>query len=193
MNVKNKFSSNSLKIAKAFNLHFLLVAENLLIKNFYGKNTNNHVDPLSYLQQNFRHFSIPMKVNNTTAHEIDRIIHSIKSKDSSGYDEISSRILKISAPYVLSPLTFIFNKILDTGVFPERLKFSEVKPLYKKGDATDFSNYRSISILTSFSKIIEEIIYKILYSYLINNNILVNKQFGFREKLSRYGYVCFLK
>jgi len=183
MNVKNKFSSNSLKIANAFNSHFLLVAENLLIKNFYGKNTNNHIDPLSYLQQNFRHFSIPMKVKNTTTHEIDRI-HSIKSKDSSGYDEISSRILKISAPYVLSPLTFIFNKILDMGVFPERLKFSEVKPLYKKGDATDFSNYRPISILTSFSKIIEKIIYKRLYSYLINNNILVNEQFGFREKLS---------
>jgi len=127
MNVKNKFSSNSLKIANAFNSHFLLVAENLH-KNFYGKNTNNHINPLSYLQQNFGHFSTLMKVKNTTTHEIDRIIHSIKSKDSSGYNEIFSRILKISAPYVLSSLTFIFNKILDTGVFPERLKFSEVNP-----------------------------------------------------------------
>ena len=49
MNAKNKCSSNSLKIANAFNSHFLLVAENLLIKNFYGDNTNNHIDPLSYL------------------------------------------------------------------------------------------------------------------------------------------------
>ena len=109
MNVKNKFSSNSLKTANAFNSHFSLVAANLLIKNCYGKNTNNHINPLSYLQQNFGHFSTLMKVKNTTTHEIDRIIHSIKSKDSSGYDEISSRILKISAPYVLSPLTFIVN------------------------------------------------------------------------------------
>jgi hypothetical protein len=74
---------------------FLSVAENLLIKNFSGKNTTNNTDPLTYLQQNFRQFSSPMKLKNTTTHEIDKIIHSIKCKDSSGYDEISSRILKI--------------------------------------------------------------------------------------------------
>jgi len=73
-----------------------------------------------------------MKLKNTTTYETDKIIHSIKCKESSGYDDIPSKILKISAPYVLSPLTFIFNRILTTGVFPERLKFSEVKPLYKK-------------------------------------------------------------
>jgi len=48
-------------------------------------------------------------------------------------------------------LTYIFNKILSTGIFPEKLKFSEVKPSYKKGDKTEFSNYRP---LISFSKII---------------------------------------
>jgi hypothetical protein len=120
-----------------------------------------------------------MKPKKTTMHEIDKIIHSIKCKDSSGYDEISSIILKISAPYVISPLIFIFNQILSTGDFPERLKFSLVKPLYKKGDPTEYSNYRPISLLTSFSKIIEKIIHKRLYSYLINNNILVKEQMGF--------------
>jgi hypothetical protein len=78
---------------------------------------------------------------------------------------ISSRILKISAPYVLSPLTYIFNKILSTGIFPERLKFSEVKPFFKTGDKTEFSNYRPLSLLTSFSKITEKIIYKRLYCH----------------------------
>jgi hypothetical protein len=53
-----------------------------------------------------------------------------------------------------------------------------------EGDKTEFSNYRPISLLASFSKIIEKIIYKRLYCHLINNNILVNEQFGFREKLS---------
>ena len=53
-----------------------------------------------------------------------------------------------STPYVSSPLTYIFNKILSTGIFPDRLKFSEVKPLYKAGDKTEFSIYRPISLLT---------------------------------------------
>jgi sarcosine oxidase/L-pipecolate oxidase len=73
---------------------------------------------------------------------------------------------------------------LSTGLFPDRLKFSEVKPLYRKGDRTEFSKYRPISLLTSFSKIIEKIIYKRLYCHLIRNNTLANEQFGFREKLS---------
>jgi len=108
----------------------------------------------------------------------------LKCKNSYGYDEISSRILKISTPYVLSPLTYIFNKILSTGIFSDRLKFSEMKPLYQKGDKTEVSNYRLTSFLISFSKIIEKIIYKRLYCQLNNNNTLVNEQFGFREKLS---------
>jgi hypothetical protein len=85
-------------------------------------------------------------------------------------------------------LTFIsphiFNKTLSTGTFPDRLKFSEVKPLFKKGATTEFSNYQPISLLTSFSKVIKKIIYKRLYRYLNVNNILVNEQFGFREKSS---------
>ena len=88
--------------------------------------------------------------------EISKIINSIKCKDSAGYDDISSRILKRSAPNVLSPVIFICNKILSMGVFPE----AEVKPLFKKGDPTDCSNYRPISLLTSFSKVIKKIIYK---------------------------------
>ena len=84
----------------------------------------------------------------------------------------------------MSPLTYITNKVLSTGVFPERLKYSEVKAVYKKGDTTSFSNYRPISLLTSFSKIIEKIIFKRLSCHLNDNQILVNEQFGFREKLS---------
>ena len=103
-----------------------------------------------------------MELRNTTTYEIEKIINSLKCKNSYGYDEISTRLLKASTPYISSPLTNIrvFNKILSRGIFPDRLKFPEVKPLYKKGVKTEFSNYRPISLLTSFSKIIEKIIYK---------------------------------
>jgi sarcosine oxidase/L-pipecolate oxidase len=59
-------------------------------------------------------------------------------------------------------------------VFPERLNFAQVKPLYKKGEKTEFSNYRPSSPLSSFSKIIEKIIYRRLYDHLNTNNILVD-------------------
>jgi len=108
----------------------------------------------------------------------------MKLKDSHGYDEISTKILKMSAPYILSPLTYISNKILSTGIFPDRLKFSEVKPLYKKANTSDFSDYRPISLLPSFSKIIEKIMYKRLYHYLDQQKVFVDEQHGFRQKTS---------
>ena len=106
---------------------------------------------------------------------MNKIIHSLKCTDSHGYDEVSTRIIKISAPCILCPLTLILNKILSTGVFPKRLKFSEVKPLYKKGIKTELSNYRPISLLPLFSKIIEKVLYKRVYNYLEKKYILDNK------------------
>jgi len=78
----------------------------------------------------------------------------------------------------------MFPDRLKFGMFPDRLKFAEVKPLFKKGASTEFCNYRPVSLLTSFSKIIEKIIYVRLCRHLNANNILVNEQFGFREKSS---------
>jgi hypothetical protein len=174
MNIEDKVSSNSLTIANAFNSYFSSVAENLLSKNFINE-SNTNKDFLSYLQQNITQSFLKLKFENTTAYEIKKIIYSLKSKNSYGYDEISTKILKASTPYILSLLTYIFNKILQTDIFPDRLKFSEVKPLYKEGDKSKLSNYRPISLLPTFSKIIEKIIYKRLYLHLNNNNLLVSQ------------------
>jgi hypothetical protein len=143
------------KTANVFNQYFSPVAEKLI----NNPSKNNHVkynDPLIYLRQHFKHPSSTLRLKNATTYEIEKIIHSMKLKDSHGYDEISTRILKMSAPYILSLLTHIVNNILSTGIFPDRLKFAEVKPLYKDGNTLDFSNYRPVSLLTSFSKVIEK-------------------------------------
>jgi hypothetical protein len=71
-------------------------------------------------------------------------------KDFHGYDGISTKILKLSIPYISSSLTYICNLMISTGVFPTRLKFAEIKLLYKKGEMANISNYRPISLLTSF-------------------------------------------
>ena len=73
--------------------------------------------------------------------------------------------------------------MLFSGTYPTRLKFAEVKPLYKKGERTDISNYRPISILP-FSKIFEKIILRRLIQHLDHNRILADEQFGFRSGTS---------
>ena len=159
MNINNKLTTNPSIISNAFNTYFSLVAENLITKSHSEENTTNGKDPLIYLEQNFPQSLLPLRLTNTTTYEINKIIESLKCKDSYGYDEISPRIHKISAPYILYPLTYIFNKTLATGIFPDRLKFSVVKPVFKKGAPSEPSNYCPTSLLTSFSKIIEKIIY----------------------------------
>jgi hypothetical protein len=66
--------------------------------------------------------------------------------------------------------------MLATGTFPDRPKFLEIKPIYKRSDRTLITNYRPIV----FSKMFEKIIYKRPYHHLNSNNILVKEQFGFR-------------
>jgi hypothetical protein len=164
MNINDELSNYSTAIVNAFNSYFLPVAENLHTKNLPSRKTNNNRDPLIYLKQKSNQCLSHIKLKTTSSSEIQKIINSLKCKNSYGYIEILSRILKPSAPYILYPLTYIFNKILSTGTFPDRPKFSEVKPIYKKkGDKTDFSNYGPISLLPSFSKIILKIIYRRLY------------------------------
>ena len=91
-------------------------------------------------------------------------------------------MIKLSSPYIISPLTYICNAALNSGVFPDRLKYAIVKPIHKKGSKQDISNYRPISLLTSFSKIFEKIIYNRLCTHVEMNSILVQEQFGFRTQ-----------
>jgi fructose-1,6-bisphosphatase/inositol monophosphatase family enzyme len=59
-----------------------------------------------------------------------------------------------------------------------------VRPLYKKGKRDCISNYRPVSLLTSFSKVLEKVMYNRILRHLNNNNILPEEQFGFRKNLT---------
>jgi len=65
---------------------------------------------------------------------LKKIIESLTAKDSHGYDEISVTVLKLSSPCICSPLNYICNKLLSSGIFPCRLQYAEVVPLFEKGD-----------------------------------------------------------
>jgi hypothetical protein len=101
-----------------------------------------------------------------------------------GYDGITTQMLKVSAPYISSPLNYICNKSIRSGTFPTCLKYPIVKPLFKKGDKENMANYRPVSLLTSFSKIFEKIMYERLLQHINVNNSLVEEQFGFRSVTS---------
>jgi Notch-like protein len=108
----------------------------------------------------------------------------LKSKSSYGYEEISTKIIKLCKPFIISPLINICNKVLAIGNFPERLKFLLVKSIYKSGDKCSPVNYRPISLLPSFSKIFEKVMLNRLCDRMNRNSILNEYQYGFRSDLS---------
>lgn len=129
----------------------------------------------------FTDFIPIIKFNDMSTKEIETIIKSLKTKNSYGYDEISVKILKLSALFINSPLAYICNKAHSSGIFPHRLKFSVAKPVFKNDVRLSIFILRPISLLTSFS--IFEMLYKTLF-HINQNNILVNEHCGFSSSSS---------
>ena len=119
-----------------------------------------------------------------TETDINKAINSIKSKTSAGHDRLSSALLKQIKIPLISPLKFLINQSINSGVFPNLLKIAKILPIYKKDDINSVTNYRPISILPTISKIFEKIIFQQLHKYLKENEIYNSNQYGFRESHS---------
>jgi len=74
--------------------------------------------------------------------------------------------------------------MLAQGIYPVRMKFSLIKPIYKSGVKSSPSNYRPISLLPVLSKIFENVIYNRLFDHLHSNVIMKEHQHGFRSEMS---------
>ena len=113
-----------------------------------------------------------------------KITNSLPSKSSCGHDEISTKFLKSITPVLLPSLTLIINQSLITGIFPNSLKIAKVIPLHKKECIMKMDNYRPVSLLTAFSKVIEKVVHTQLSDYLNKNSLLYVSQYGFRGEHS---------
>ena len=117
----------------------------------------------------------------TTPFEIALMINSLKSKEAARVDDISPYFLQLSSNILTPALSFIINRCLSLGVFPQKLKNAKVIPVHKSGPTDKIKNYRPISLLTSLSKIFEKFLLKRLVSFLDTHKILFPVQFRFRR------------
>lgn len=116
--------------------------------------------------------------------EISNIILSLKNKKSTGIDEINKDILKILFKRNSNFLTTLINLSFEKGIFFSDLKTSVVVPVFKKGSVNDLGNYRPISLLSVFSKVIEKLMKSRLLNFLEKNKILSANQYGFQKEKS---------
>ena len=134
--------------------------------------------PMSYLTHIYHKtiFLRPVSKN-----ELILIMKQLKSNTSAGYDDLSPKVLQYGHQLLIDPLKHLVNLSLSQGIFPDELKIAKVLPLFKGGNQAVFNNYRPISILCSLSKIFERIFYNRLFEFLKQEDILYDKQFGFRK------------
>ena len=120
----------------------------------------------------------------TDQNEIKRIISQLPNKGSSGYDNISNKLLKCINDEISKPLCELFNASLEQGIFPSNMKLSEVILLHKGKSRDAAENYRPTSLLITISKVLEKLVYKRVYSFLDSNGSLYTSQYGFRSNHS---------
>ena len=112
--------------------------------------------------------------------KILNIIRSLNPNKAHGWDDISVRMIKICDDALLLPLSIIFESCMSQGVFPEVWKQANVVPIHKKNSKNLKQNYRPISLLPIFGKILEKLIFDSLYQHLNMNSLLNPNQSGFR-------------
>jgi hypothetical protein len=101
-----------------------------------------------------------------------------KSEDMNG---VSMFFIKKFINVLVEPLYHIIYKSLETGSIPTQLKIAKVVPIFKGGDSLLPDNYRPISLLPNFSKILEKVVSNRLTIFLERHNLLAPQQFGFRQ------------
>jgi hypothetical protein len=172
----NNIISDPTLIANKFNNFFANVGSELAKK----------IPPVS---ENFEHF-LPLSnpnsifLNPTDDLEVKQIILALKNSYSKGHDNLSVNTIKNCSDQLAGPLSMIFNKSIEEGIIPDDLKIAKITPVYKSDDKKTVSNYRPISVLPAFSKILERLVYNRLLDFINKYDILSQNQFGFRKNIS---------
>lgn len=144
------------------------------INAFFGENfTRDPVHP-SLPPSNSDGFSF------SPCTELSNAIFSISS-NAIGLDGIPLRFIKVILPYIITPITYLFNLCISTAKFPRAWKAAKIIPIRKKPAGSGLNNLRPISILCSLSKVFEKILKSQVQHYIQRFNLLSPHQSGFRS------------
>ena len=163
-------------IANQFNNYFCTIGSNLADTI----NSETTKKPTDFLKKKILDsiFLDPLSTNET----LNQII-SLKNK-AVGHDNIQPFFIKaarhVIAPYLSRLLNFVFTE----GIFPRNCKTARITPIYKSGAKEEMNNYRPISILTCFAKIIEKILLVRLSSFFKKHNVIYENQYDFQSNIS---------
>jgi len=156
-------------VSDIFNKFFINIGKQLAESSGYGLSKE-----FSNVNHNFSFDNlINKKIENS---DILKIVDNFKDDTAAGFDRVTIKLLKNSIDLIVNPLAYIYDLSIKQSTFPDYFKVAVVQPLLKGGDCKNINNYRPISFLTSFSKILEKLIKArlILFWRKINCYLITN-------------------
>ena len=170
-------------IANEFCQFFTAIGKNLQSKVLSLSDIVWKAQDHSELHQKMNPNSNSFEFAASSSREVLVVIKKMKRKVSEGY-EIPATLVIDGAGELAVPLSHLINRCLAHSVFPTAEKCAKITPIRKSDEKTVMDNYRPISVLPVQSKVFERIVHNQLYTYLEENNLLSDCQFGFRRKSS---------
>ena len=175
--------ADSKKIANLFCKYFTNIGPNLASKIPASEKSHSSFLPPKLVNSIFREVA--------GEEEIIEICGTCRSGSAVGHNNISMSLIKDSIDKIIFPITGIINLSITSGIVPNQLKIARVIPLFKSGEQDIFTNYRLVSVLPAFSKILERVMYNRLLRFLNAFKILSDNQYGFRKHHSTaYALAC---
>jgi hypothetical protein len=165
------------EVSNAFNDYYSSIAQNILLQRKYNGDGN-------FMKYMPAHHDKSFFLHETDTIEVKTLIKSFNINKGTGPCSIPPKILNMICDSVSPPIAIIANLSFSTGVHPERLKVAKVIPIFKSGSKMLTSNFRPISLLSNLNKILEKLMFNRVLSFLEQEKIIYNNQFGFRPKHS---------
>jgi hypothetical protein len=174
--IQNELVNEPNKVAFEFNKFFSSVGTTLSSKIPYlnNKSVDEFIEPPNST----------LNYSDLTYIEFETAFKSLKRNKAIGADCINGNIVIDSFDALKDILFKICKSSIAQGSFPDSLKVAKITPIFKSGDHTNITNYRPISVLPVFSKILERIMYNRVYNYFVDNKLLYDNQFGFQRNSS---------
>ena len=159
-------------VANFFNKYFTSIAQKMQdsVQQDIG-------DPLSFISKSVDHsiFLLPC-----SPYEVRSVINKLNNSGS-GLHNPSSKTYKLVSDIIDEPISLIFNNILHSGIYPDKLKIACVTPIFKNDDSYNVKNYRPISCLPVLNMVLEKLFYSRFIDFINRNDILIDEQCGFRK------------
>ena len=175
LEVNGKLETKSSRIAQLMNNFFINKVR--YIRDSLPNIPNN----LAQCRSLMRGKQCTLQLSHVSEITVKKLLKNLGNSRSTAVDELDSYVVKLSAEHIARPLHHIITLSIMQDKFPTSWKNSKVIPLHKKLSNLDCKNYRPVTILSPFSKVLEKIVYQQLYDYFSENKLFHPNLHGYRK------------